>query len=129
MKKKKNQKDKIIITCGTFDPISAEDIKYLQKCKEKGDWLVVGLHSDLYLSTMRGGFLQGYSDRKEIISQLKVIDEIFNFDDKDGTVRQLLKLVKYCYPNATIVYVSEEDMKDLPESKITGILFETMKEE
>lgn len=129
MKKKKPVKEKIVITCVALDPLTSDDMKYLNKCKAKGDWLIVGIQSDNWLSTMRGGFMQPFSERREIASNLRMVDEIFNFNDSDGTVRQLLRLVKYCYPNSMITYVSEEDMKDLPESKITGITFETMKEE
>jgi len=52
---------------------------------------------------------------------------VFTFDDTDGTVCQLLKLVKICYPNAEYTFVSQEDMHNMPESKIRGITFETMK--
>lgn len=128
-KKKKPEKEKIIITCAAFDPLTSDDLKYLNRCKAKGDWLIVGVQSDARLAETRGGFMQPYSERREIACSLKMIDEIFNFNDMDGTVSQLLRLVKFCYPNATIIYVSEEDMQNMPESKITGITFETMKEE
>ena len=65
--------------------------------------------------------------RREIIKNLKCVDEIFTFDDTDGTVCQLLKLVKIAYPYADITYVSQDDMFNMPESKIRGITFETMK--
>ena len=55
------------------------------------------------------------------------VDEVFTFNDSDGTVCQLLKLVKICYPHADITYVSNEDMDNMPEKKIRGITFETLK--
>jgi hypothetical protein len=55
------------------------------------------------------------------------VDEIFSFNDSDGTVCQLLKIIKICYPGANITYVSEDDMFNMPETKIKGINFETMK--
>jgi cytidyltransferase-like protein len=120
-------KDKVIITSGIFDPLTIEELHYLKRCKEKGDWLVVGVHSDYYMQWSQGGFVQNYSTRREILLSLKIIDEIFTFDDMDGTVCQLLKLVKICYPDAEIIYISPEDMFNKPESKIRGITFETMK--
>jgi glycerol-3-phosphate cytidylyltransferase-like family protein len=75
----------------------------------------------------RGGVVQTYSERREILKNLKCVDEIFTFDDSDGTVCQLLKLVKYCYPHSEITYVSDEDMHNMPETKIRGINFETLK--
>ena len=119
--------EKIIITCGMFDPLSANELKLLKKCRSKGDWLVVGLHSDWYMQWSQGGFVQDYETRREIVSNIRCVNEIFTFDDSDGTICQLLKLVKICYPHADITYVSDMDMHNMPETKIKGITFETMK--
>ena len=121
------KKDKIIITSGTFDPLSIEELNYLKKCRSKGDWLAVGIHSDWWMMWAQGGFVQSYETRREIIKNLNCVDEIFSFNDSDGTVCQLLKIIKICYPHADIVYVSPDDMNNMPEKKIRGITFETMK--
>ena len=120
-------KDRIIITCGTFDPLTYDELLYLKKCHQKGEWLVVGIHSDWWMMWAEGGMVQNYETRREIIQSLKYVDEVFTFNDSDGTVCQLLKLVKICYPQADITYISQEDMHNMPESKIKGITFETMK--
>lgn len=119
--------EKIIITTGTFDPLTLDELTFLKKCKKKGDWLVIGIHSDWWMMWAEGGMVQNYSTRREIISSLKIVDEIFTFNDSDGTIIQLLKLVKICYPNSEITYVSKEDMHNMPETRIKGIIFETMK--
>jgi len=119
--------EKIIIITGTFDPLTLNELNFLKKCKRKGDWLVVGIHSDWWMMWAEGGMVQDYDTRREIIKNLKCVDEIFSFNDSDGTVCQLLKLVKICYPNANITYVSDLDMHNMPETKIKGITFETMK--
>jgi glycerol-3-phosphate cytidylyltransferase-like family protein len=121
------KKEKIIITCGEYDPLDKKDIDFLKRCKSKGDWLVVGVHSDWWMLWARGGFVQNYDTRREILSHIKYVDEIFTFNDTDGTVCQLLKIIQICYPHADITYVSEEDMHNMPETKIRGITFETMK--
>ena len=120
-------RDKIIITCGSFDPLSADELLFLKKCHHRGDWLIVGVHSDWWMMYAQGGFVQNYDTRREIIKSLKYVDEVFSFNDSDGTVCQLLKLVKICYPYTDITYISQEDMHNMPETKIKGITFETMK--
>ena len=120
-------RDKIIITCGSFDPLSADELLFLKKCHHRGDWLIVGVHSDWWMLYSQGGFVQNYDTRREIIKSLKYVDEVFSFNDSDGTVCQLLKLVKICYPYTDITYISQEDMHNMPETKIKGITFETMK--
>jgi glycerol-3-phosphate cytidylyltransferase-like family protein len=87
----------------------------------------VGIHSDFWLSHNRGGFMMNYESRREIISNLKIVDEIFTFNDSCGTATQLLKLVKICYPDADIIFVSEQDMHNAPETKVLGITFVSMK--
>jgi glycerol-3-phosphate cytidylyltransferase-like family protein len=119
--------EKIIVTCGTFDPLSADELLYIKKCHHKGDWLIVGVHSDWWMMWAQGGFVQNYDTRREIVKSLKFVDEVMTFNDSDGTVCQLLKIVKICYPGAEITYISPEDMHNMPETKIRGINFETMK--
>ena len=119
--------EKIIITCGSFDPLTLEELRFLKKCKSKGQWLIVGIHSDWWMQWSLGGFVQNYDTRREIINNINCVDEIFTFNDSDGTICQLLKLVKICYPYADITYVSSEDMHNMPETKIKGINFETLK--
>ena len=120
-------KDRIIVTVGEFDPLSKEELQFLRKCNMRGDWLIVGVHSDWWMMYARGGFMQSYETRREIVKSLKCVDEVMSFNDSDGTVCQLLKIVKICYPDAEIIYVSDMDMDNMPEKKIKGIKFETLK--
>jgi cytidyltransferase-like protein len=122
-----HSKDRIIITSGTFDPLSIEELNFLKKCKRKGDWLIVGVHTDWFMMWAQGGFVQNYESRREIVKSLNFVDEIMTFNDSDGTVCQLLKIAKICYPHADITYISQEDMHNMPETKIKGITFETLK--
>ena len=86
------RKDRIIITSGSFDPLSIDELRYLQKCRSKGDWLIVGVHTDWYMMWSLGGVVQNYDSRREILKNLKFVDEIMSFNDSDGTVCQLLKI-------------------------------------
>jgi glycerol-3-phosphate cytidylyltransferase-like family protein len=117
------KREKIIVVCGGYDPLSIEDLYFLKACKRNGDWLIVGVHSDWWMGISQGGSMQSYDTRREIIRELKCVDEVMDFNDSDGTVCQILKLVKILYPNSDITYVSEFDMINQPESKIRGITF------
>ena len=63
------------------------------------------------------------------IENLKCLDEVFRFLDGDGTVCNLLKIVKFCYPLSEITYISDIDMHNMPETKIKGINFEVLSKE
>ena len=86
------EKDRIIAVTGCFDPLSLEELNFLKLCKMKGDWLVVGVHSDWWLNWSLGGFVHNYETRREIIKSLKYVDEVFTFNDSDGTIMQFLKI-------------------------------------
>jgi glycerol-3-phosphate cytidylyltransferase-like family protein len=121
------KKEKIVVISGEFDSMSLDELNFLKLCRQKGDWLVVGLHSDEFLEYCRGGYTMNFQSRKQILESIRYVSEIFQFDDSDGTVCNLLKLVKICYPNSELLYISNEDMHNMPEKKITGITFEVIK--
>lgn len=119
--------EKIIVTSGIFDPLTFRELKFLQKCRMKGDWLIVGVHSDIHLHLKTGILNQNFETRYSIIENLRCVDEVFKFNDADGTVCNLLKIVKFCYPLSDITYITDSDMHNMPETKIKGINFEVLK--
>lgn len=123
----KKRFDRIIIVSGKFDSIDGDDIDFLCHAKSRGDWLVVGLNSDDYMLYFNKGFIQNFDTRLKILSSIKYVDEILQFNDSDGSACHLLKKMKILYPNSEFVYLTEEDLQNRPESKIRGITFEVMK--
>lgn len=122
------KREKIIVVAGEFDPLTYNDIQFLKKARAKGDWLIVGVHSDQFMELCRGGYVHTLRERKEIVESIKFVNETFHFNDLDGTVCNLLKLIKFCYPASDIHFVSVEDMHNMPETKISGITFEVIKQ-
>jgi bifunctional ADP-heptose synthase (sugar kinase/adenylyltransferase) len=119
-------KDKIVVTCGDYDLLNVDDYRFLQKCKERGDWLIVGLNSDMLVTLKTGDVRYTYDDRQELLLGLRCVDEVLRFNDADGTSINLLKAVKLFYPQADITYVSKYDMHNMPETRIRGITFEVI---
>ena len=119
-------KDKIVVTCGDYDLLNVDDYRFLQKCKERGDWLIVGLNSDMLVTLKTGDVRYTYDDRQELLLGLRCVDEVLRFNDADGTSINLLKAVKLFYPQADITYVSKYDMQNMPETRIRGITFEVI---
>ena len=119
-------KEKIVVTCGDYDLLNVDDYRFLQKCKERGDWLIVGLNSDMLVTLKTGDVRYTYDDRQELLLGLRCVDEVLRFNDADGTSINLLKAVKLFYPQADITYVSKYDMHNMPETRIRGITFEVI---
>lgn len=123
------RKDKIIVTADNYDILTVEDLRFLKRCRNKGDWLIIGLHSDTMVHLTTNTIYNAYDERQELLQGLKCVDEVFKFNDADGTYCNLLKSVKLFYPQADITFISRYDMKDTPEKKIRGITFEVIDKE
>jgi glycerol-3-phosphate cytidylyltransferase-like family protein len=123
------KRDKLIVVTGEFNTLTYPDIKYLKACRSKGNWLIVGLSSDMFLNMNRTGEITTFEKRKEILQSLSIVDEVFAYNDLDGTSCNLLKAIKFCYPMSDITYISDIDMHNMPETKIRGITFETLNKE
>ena len=119
-------RDNIIVIAGNYDILTLDDVEFIKKCKRKGDWLIVGLHSDVMVHLTSNNLYNSYETRHEILKSLKYVDEVFKFNDSDGTYCKLLKSVKLFYPNADITFITTYDMHNTPETKIRGITFETI---
>ena len=58
---------KISVVSGGFDPLYSGHISYLKSAKKYGDYLIVLLNSDIWLSKKKGKFFLPYSERKIIL--------------------------------------------------------------
>jgi bifunctional ADP-heptose synthase (sugar kinase/adenylyltransferase) len=120
------KKDRIVVTSGDYDILNVEDKRFLEKCKQKGQWLIVGLNSDMATYIKNHTIFNNFEERQELLLSMKCVDEVLSFKDNDGTSCNLLKLVKLVYPNSSITFISKRDMQDQPERRIRGINFEVI---
>ena len=60
-------KDRIIVTSGNYDILTVEDLRFLQKCRSRGDWLIIGLHSDIVVHMSTNTLYNTYEDRQELL--------------------------------------------------------------
>lgn len=67
-----------IITFGTFDVLHIGHVRILQRARDLGDYLIVGVSSDeLNFSKKGRNPVYPYANRVELLSALKCVDEIF----------------------------------------------------
>jgi D-beta-D-heptose 7-phosphate kinase/D-beta-D-heptose 1-phosphate adenosyltransferase len=100
------QNRKIVFTNGCFDILHRGHATYLQKAKELGDILILGLNSDESIQRLKGKDrpINNLEDRAFLIGALESIDFVVPFTE--DTPYELIKLVK---PN---VLVKGADYKD-----------------
>ena len=74
---------KVVFTNGCFDLLHVGHVKYLQKARELGDLLVVGLNSDASVRRLKGERrpLIEEAERAHILAALDCIDYVVLFDE------------------------------------------------
>tara|TARA_B100001250_G_scaffold413257_1_gene446810 strand:- start:3790 stop:4569 length:780 start_codon:yes stop_codon:yes gene_type:complete len=117
---------KIAIVSGGFDPLHSGHIEYFNAAKEHGEKLIVLLNSDEWLQNKKGKFFMPFEERKIIIKNLYMIDDVLDFkDDNFGSCSNGLKKIKKQYPNDQLIFCNggDRNKKNIPEQKINGIDF------
>lgn len=90
----RSKNKKIVFTNGCFDIIHRGHVEYLQKAKELGDLLILGLNSDLSVKRLKGENrpINKEKDRAIVLAALECIDYITIFEE--DTPLELIKIVK-----------------------------------
>ena len=75
--------EKIVFTNGCFDLVHAGQISYLEKAKNFGDILILGLNSDRSVNSLKGKGrpVNLQEDRAYILAALEVVDYVVIFDE------------------------------------------------
>lgn len=79
----KSNGEKIVFTNGCFDILHSGHIHYLQKAKQMGDLLIVGLNSDASVQRLKGTNrpVNKLTDRVTMLSALESVDFVIPFEE------------------------------------------------
>jgi cytidyltransferase-like protein len=116
---------KIVLVTGGFDPIHSGHIAYFKAAKSLGDMLIVGLNSDEWLERKKGRAFMPWNERLCVINNLAMVDEVYTFDDEDGSAKHFIQQVQAHYPTAEIIFANGGDRtdKNIPEMEVKNIKF------
>jgi glycerol-3-phosphate cytidylyltransferase len=83
----------IVFTNGCFDILHSGHVFYLQKAKQQGDILILGLNSDASVRRLKGEKrpINSEMDRAIVISELKSIDYVVIFEE--DTPQEIISLI------------------------------------
>ena len=75
----------VVLATGGFDPLHTGHIKLFKEAKKLGDFLMVGVNSDDWLTRKKGKPFMPITERKVIVGELRVVDNVLEFDDSDDS--------------------------------------------
>ena len=110
----------IVLVTGGFDPIHSGHIAYFKAAKTLGEYLIVGLNSDEWLERKKGRAFMPWNERLCVINNLSMVDEVYTFDDSDGSAKHFIQQVRAHYPNVKIIFANGGDRtaKNIPEMDV-----------
>lgn len=108
---------KIVLVTGGFDPLHNGHLDLINAARKLGDKLAVGLNSDAWLAKKKGQAFMNWAQRSSVISNVKAVDYVIEFDDSDGTSVNAIKEVQTLWPDAEIVFANggDRDHTNVPE--------------
>jgi cytidyltransferase-like protein len=74
---------KIVLVSGGFDPIHSGHLAYFEAAKQLGDELWVGVNSDAWLTRKKGRPFMPFTERANLIKNLKSVDQVLSFEDDE----------------------------------------------
>jgi len=111
---------KIVLVTGGFDPIHSGHIAYFKAARSLGNQLIVGLNSDEWLERKKGRAFMPWNERLCVVNNLNMVDEVFTFDDEDGSAKHFIQQVRAHYPEAELIFANGGDrtQDNIPEMDV-----------
>ena len=100
---------KIVLITGGFDPLHSGHISYIQAARKLGDLLIIGVNSDEWLTRKKGQSFMPLAERSNILRNIKGVDFVIDFDDKDNTANHAIWMVRQSYPQDHIIFANGGD--------------------
>jgi cytidyltransferase-like protein len=86
-------KKKLVIVSGYFNPLHKGHIEYFHLAKQNGERLLVIVNNDKQRILKGSIAFMNEEERKLIINELKIVDNVILSIDQDKSVRESLELV------------------------------------
>ena len=100
--------DKIVLITGGFDPIHSGHLSLIEESRKVGR-VIIGLNSDSWLTRKKGMPFQSFNERYSILSSLKNILCVIDFDDTDGSAIDAIVKAKKMFPKSQIAFANGGD--------------------
>ena len=94
------EKNQVILVTGVFDLLHSEHVEFLKSAKALGDYLIVGVESDVRVQKLKGEGrpIQTADIRKTTIEALGFVDKVVILPNQFETDEEHLQLLKSIKP-------------------------------
>lgn len=115
---------KVVITCGYFNPLHIGHINLIKDAKKLGDFLVVIVNNDEQVKLKGSVSFMDEKERMQIIKELKSVDEVFlsidNYKEEgEVPISESLKTVAQKYKGAELFFAKggDRDINHIPKEE------------
>ena len=105
----------ITIVTGGFDPLHSGHIAYFKAAKEFGNSVCVGVNSDEWLTRKKGRPFMTMTERMAIIKELKCVDFAIEFNDKDDSACDAIKMALEIFDKVVFCNGGDRGSVNTPE--------------
>tara|TARA_B100000965_G_scaffold387087_1_gene390049 strand:+ start:689 stop:1120 length:432 start_codon:yes stop_codon:yes gene_type:complete len=105
----------LALVTGGFDPLHSGHIEYFKAAKQLGDALCVAVNSNDWLIRKKGKYFMTAPERISIIKELKMVDACIEFNDKDDTANDAIKMALEVYDDIIFANGGDRGNTNTPE--------------
>jgi len=105
----------VTLVTGGFDPLHSGHIAYFKAAREFGHSVCVGVNSDDWLTRKKGKPFMNVNERVSIIKELKCVDFAIEFNDKDDSSCDAIKMALEVYDNVLFCNGGDRGSVNTPE--------------
>ena len=107
----------VVLVTGGFDPIHSGHIALLHSAKQIAplSTLAVGVNSDEWLTRKKGKPFMPLYDRISIVRTLKIVDNVLEFDDTNGTANDAIAQCLEIYDKVIFANGGDRHNENVPE--------------
>tara|TARA_Y100001935_G_scaffold110272_1_gene91514 strand:- start:1213 stop:1635 length:423 start_codon:yes stop_codon:yes gene_type:complete len=112
---------KAIIVSGYFNPLHKGHIEYFKLAKKHGDILFVIVNNDIQREIKGSKAFMDENERKIIVEELKVVDNVFISIDTDKSVNKTISMIHEKYSSKFELFFAnggDQNNQNIPESVI-----------
>ena len=107
----------VVLVTGGFDPIHSGHISLLTSAKQIAPMsaLAVGVNSDQWLTRKKGKPFMPFDERINIVRSLKVVDNVIELDDTDGSANDAIMQCLQIYDKVIFANGGDKHNENVPE--------------